>query len=174
MPAIQPCDLPEGALLHKYRDQGAYADCYVTEVAWPVSQAEYVEAFYTTAVFKVERQLLKWLAFRPSTDTEARQLAAGALTSFAAWSVEGQTADQLLLCDFAGRTRSWLMAVPIENGGTRLHFGSAVVPVVSSSGKPALGFAFRALLGFHQLYSRVLLHAAKSRLARRRRVMAIQ
>lgn len=173
MPAIQPCDLPEGALLHKYRGNGAYTDCYVTEVAWPVSQAEYVEAFYTTTVFKLERQLLTSFASRPSTDLEAGQLAAGALSSFAAWSVEGQTSHQLLLCDFAGRTRSWLMAVPVEDGNhtgrTRLYFGSAVVPVVNAStGKATLGFAFRALLGFHKVYSRVLLHAAKARLARQR------
>ncbi|MCI4568474.1 hypothetical protein [Lysobacter sp. CFH 32150] len=173
MPAIQPCELPEGALLHKYRDSGAYTDCYVTEVAWPVSQAEYVEAFYTTTVFKLERQLLTWFASRPSTDIEAGQLAAGALSSFAAWSVEGQTSHQLLLCDFAGRTRSWLMAVPVEDADpcdrTRLYFGSAVVPMTSAgSGKKTLGFAFRSLLGFHKLYSRVLLHAAKARLARQR------
>lgn len=171
MPSIQPCDLPVDALLHKYRDQGAYADCYVAEVARPVSQAEYVEAFYTTAVFKLERQLLTWFVSRPSTDLEAGQLAAGALSAFAAWRVEGQTPHQLLLCDFAGRTRSWLMAVPVEgdpSGSTRLYFGSAVVPVVSKSGAATLGFAFRALLGFHKVYSRVLLHAAKSRLARRR------
>lgn len=173
MPAIQSCDLPEDALLRKYRANGAYTDCYVTEVAWPVSQAEYVEAFYTTAVFKLERQLLSWFASRPSTDLEAGQLAAGALSSFAAWSVEGKTSHQLLLCDFAGRTRSWLMAVPVEDADpsdrTRLYFGSAVVPVTSaSSGKKTLGFAFRSLLGFHKVYSRVLLHAAKSRLARQR------
>lgn len=173
MPTIQQCDLPEGALLHKYRGQDAYADCYVAEVERPVSQSEYVEAFYTTAVFKLERLILKWFASRPSTDMEARQLAAGTRDAFAAWSVEGQTSDQLLLCDFAGRTRSWLMAVPIDNddhsAGTRLYFGSAVVPVVSArSGKATLGFVFRALLGFHKLYSRVLLHTAKSRLMRRR------
>lgn len=173
MPTISPCDLPEGALLHSYRGQGAYADCYVTDVAWPVSQSEYVEAFYTTAVFKMERLLLRWLASRPSTDLQARQLARGELRSFAAWSVEEQTPDQLLLCDFAGRTRSWLMAVPLGNddpsAGTRLYFGSAVVPVVSArSGQATLGLAFRSLLGFHKLYSRILLHAASSRLARRR------
>jgi hypothetical protein len=51
--------------------------------------------------------------------------------------------------------------------GTRLYFGSAVVPVVDAkSGQPTLGFAFRALLGFHKLYSRVLLRAARARLAR--------
>lgn len=172
MPTIRPCELPEETLLAVYCGQGAYADCYTTDVAWPVSQAEFVEAFYTTAVFKLERLLLKWLLSRPSTDLQARQLAAGALRSFAAWHVEAQTPGQLLLCDIAGRTRSWLMAVPLDGDDashrTRLYFGSAVVPVAGASGKPTLGFTYRALLGFHKLYSRVLLRAARSRLARQR------
>lgn len=177
MPTIQSCDLPEGALLHKYRERGAYTDCYVTELAWPVSRAEYVEAFYTTAVFKIERGILKWLAAKPSTDMEARQLASGALDSFAAWSVEGQAPEQLLLRDFSGRTRSWLMVLPIENddrsASTRLYFGSAVVPVMSEeSGQASLGFTFGALMGFHKLYSRVLLNAASARLARQRQSSA--
>ena len=50
--APNPC-----ALLRKYLHRGAYVDCYVTEVARPVSHSEYVEAFYTTVVFKVERLL---------------------------------------------------------------------------------------------------------------------
>jgi hypothetical protein len=177
MPTIRACELPEGALLRKYRERGAYTDCYVTEVARPVSRPEYVEAFYTTAVFKIERGILKWLAARPSTDMEASQLASGALSSFAAWTVEGQATDQLLLRDFSGRTRSWLMVQPIENddrsASTRLYFGSAVVPVVSAgSGEPSPGFAFGSLLGFHKLYSRVLLNAASARLARQRRISA--
>ena len=61
MSCIRRCELPQGALLAKYLRGGTYADCYVTEVARPVSHAEYVEAFYTTAVFKVERLLLAWL-----------------------------------------------------------------------------------------------------------------
>jgi len=177
MPTIRPCDLPEDALLRKYRERGAYTDCYATEVAWPVSRSEYVEAFYTTAVFKIERGILKWLAARPSTDMEASQLASGALSSFAAWTVEGQAPDQLLLRDFSGRTRSWLMVQPIGNddlsASTRLYFGSAVVPVASGrSGKANLGFPFGSLLGFHKLYSRVLLDAARSRLARQRQSSA--
>ena len=169
--SIRSCTLPENALLRKYLHGGAYADCYVTEVAKRVSHAEYVEAFYTTAVFKVERLLLKWLVSRPSTDREARQLADGSLGSFAAWKVEGRDLDQLLLCDFTGRTRSWLMIVAGDSGGaspgTRLYFGSAVVPFVNArTGKAALGFTFRSLLGFHKLYSRVLLLAARIRLSR--------
>lgn len=172
MPPIQPCALPEQALLGKYARGRAYTDCYATEVAGSVSHAEYVEAFYTTAVFKLERFLLAWLVAKPSTDEQARQLAAGALASFAAWSVEERNADQLLMCDFQGRTRSWLMIESVQRGEvatTRLYFGSAVVPIRSRAAEKAtLGFTFRALLGFHKLYSKVLLRAASSRVSRSR------
>jgi hypothetical protein len=168
--AIRPCELPADALLQRYRQPGAYTDCYVTEVAWPVSRSEYVEAFYTTGLFKVERQILRWLASRPSTDVQARQLASGSLVTFAAWVVEAQTTGQLLLRDYSGRTRSWLMVMPVEEDdqrqNTRLYFGSAVVPVAGSkTGQATLGFPFRSLLGFHKLYSRALLRAARSRLS---------
>lgn len=170
MPSIKSCPLPPDALLNAYLQRGGYTDCYVADVARPVSHAEYVEAFYTTAVFKVERQLLTWLWSRPSTDLQAEQLAAGKLDSFAAWSVEGRSPNQLLLSDFTGHTKSWLMVAPAGRGGTastRLYFGSAVVPIVNAkSGRATLGFAFRSLLGFHKLYSRVLLLAARSRLTR--------
>ena len=64
------------------------------------------------------------------------------------------------------------MAAPVGEGGcarTRLYFGSAVVPVKDArSGRPRFGLPFRALLGFHKLYSRVLLGAAVFRLERAR------
>jgi hypothetical protein len=169
-PLIQRRELPEDALLRRYLRGGAYADCYVTEIARPVTHAEYVAAFYTTPVFKLERLLLAWLVARPSTDAQVQGLASGTLDTFAAWNVEARADDQMLLCDFRGRTRSWLMIDEIQvNGapGTRLYFGSAVVPVTDrQSGQPRLGFSFRALLGFHKLYSRVLLQAASRRLMR--------
>jgi hypothetical protein len=168
--AIQACALPEQAMLAKYTQTGAYTDCYTTEVAKAVSQAQYVEAFYTGAVFKLERLLLAWFAAKPSTDAQAQDLARGACSTFAAWRVEQRSADQLLMCDLSGRTRSWLMVAPVCADGsaaTRLYFGSAVVPVVDrASGQARMGFTFNALLGFHKVYSRVLLHAARSRVAR--------
>jgi len=164
MPQITACDLPEGALLARYRASGAYTDCYATSVPHRVAHARYVEAFYTTPLFKVERLLLKWFAGRPSTDAEAERLAAGDIATFAAWRVEARQDDQLLLCDVTGRTRSWLMSAPDPTGpspATTLYFGSAVVPQ-----KPhgPMGPAFRALLGFHHLYSRALLRSAVMRL----------
>ena len=168
MGSITTCTLPEGALLRTYVDRGAYTDCYVTECAQPVGHAQYVEAFYTTAVFKLERFLLSWFVNRPSTDAQARGVASGELASFAAWSVEARGPDQLLMCDFQGRTRSWLMTVPgLDGAPTKLYFGSAVVPAVEKrSGRKEMGFVFSALLGFHRLYSRILLRSAVNRLAR--------
>jgi len=170
MPSIQPCQLPEEALLAKYRDGGSFTDCYAVDVPAVVSQAAYVGAFYTSAVFKVERRLLGWFASRPATDEQAHALGAGPLDAFSAWTVEGRSATQLLLRDFQGRTRSWLMSSPVEVDGapgTRLYFGSAVVPVVNRrTGEARMGFVFRLLLGFHKVYSRVLLRAAVSRLSR--------
>jgi hypothetical protein len=170
VPSIHPCNLPAEAQLAKYREGGAYTDCYAVGVSPPVSQAAYVEAFYTSAVFKVERQLLAWFVSKPATDREAHLLANGQIDAFSAWTVEGRTAHQLLLCDFQSRTRSWLMSAPVDvNGspGTRLYFGSAVVPIRDRrTGQASMGFVFRALLGFHKLYSRVLMRAALSRLSR--------
>ncbi len=168
MTAIQTRTLPDEALLARYRDGRSYTDCYSVDVAHVVSHAAYVEAFYTSAVFKVERQLLAWFVSRPATDQQANALATGQLDAFSAWTVEGRSANQLLLCDFQNRTRSWLMtsAVEVQGApGTRLYFGSAVVPVVSRrTGEARMGFVFRALLVFHQIYSRVLLRAAASSL----------
>ncbi|HEY8241757.1 MAG TPA: hypothetical protein VIH35_09935 [Kiritimatiellia bacterium] len=170
MPTIHRCELPAGAFLQTYVDSGAYADCYVTDIAPPVTQAAFVEAFYTTRVFKLERLILRLFVSRPSTDAQARELANGTLDTFAAWSVERRAPDQLLLSDFTGRTKSWLMVATPEgsmSSTTRLYFGSAVVPVKSrTTGRSELGIVFRGLLGFHQRYSRILLGAARARLSR--------
>jgi gamma-glutamylcyclotransferase (GGCT)/AIG2-like uncharacterized protein YtfP len=146
-------------LLARYVGSDAYTDCYSLAIRASVSLARYAEAFYTSRVFGLERWILEWLAGKPSTDAEAKLLAEGRSTGFAAWTVEDRSADQLLLCDYLGRTRSWLMTEPIEEAGeaTRLYFGSAVL-------KPGR-FPFNALLGFHQAYSRILLSSAARRLA---------
>jgi hypothetical protein len=130
-------------------------------VAGRVSHAQFVEAFYTSRVFKLERLILQWTVDKPSTDREARELAAGGLDKFAAWTVEDRSTDQLLMCDYLRQTRSWLMVAPCERDGspaTRLYFGSVVVSVRR--------FPFNVLLGFHRLYSRVLLRSATARLVR--------
>jgi hypothetical protein len=94
VPHILP--LRSHALLTKYANSGAYTDCFTTEIARTVSHAEFVEAFYTGGLFKVERFLLRVLISKPSTDLQARQLAAGELNEFAAWRVEARAVNQLL------------------------------------------------------------------------------
>lgn len=124
-------------------------------------------AFYTTRLFRLERWILRLAVARPSTDEEARQLARGERDSFAAWSVEARAPDQLLMCDFTGRTRSWLMVAPAAGtSGTRLYFGSVVVPVRDpNTGAMGLGPVHGPLIGFHKRYSRLLLGAAARWLA---------
>ncbi len=166
-----PCPRPTHSLLDAYAASGAYTDCYCADVPGHVPFAHYIESFYTGRLFKLERLLLRWFAARPSTDADAGQLARGERADFAAWRVEGRTESQLLMCDFSGRTRSWFMVEPCGTDalpGTRLYFGSAVIPVPDpSSGAPRMGATFRALLGFHRLYSRALLAAARNRIDRR-------
>lgn len=165
MPSIRPSELPATALLRKYQGGQGYVDCYVAQVPVAVSHAQFVAAFYTTGLFKLERAILKWLAALPSSDTEAQALAAGSVSRFAAWQVENRSADQLLMADLSGRTRSWLMAAPTGGHSTRLYFGSAVVPKIDAGiGQHSMGFAFYALGGFHRIYSRLLLAAACRRL----------
>lgn len=165
---IEPCPLPDTALLARYQRDGSYTDCYSTVVAQPVRHAEFVQAFYTTALFRVERWILSWLVKRPSDNAQVSELAAGRGEAFAAWTVEARSPDQLLLCDFQGRTRSWLMVRPEPgSASTRLYFGSAVVPRVDRrTGRARMGWGFHALLGFHRLYSRALLRAAQRQLQR--------
>jgi len=67
------------------------------------------------------------------------------------------------MCDRYERTRSWFRVVPMSGGSTLLQFGSAVAVSRSrDTARSALGGRFRLLLGFHILYSQVLLRSAKT------------
>ena len=174
MLAIEKCPVPANTLLNTYSIPGAYVDCYTTEVPGQVAFSEFIFAFYTTLLFKLERLFLELTVSRPSTDIQARQLADGDIEKFAAWYVENRSENELLLCDLLGGTRSWLMVIPANTQSTpqtRLYFGSAVVPVrLSKTGTPSLGFAFQALLSFHRIYSVLLLYSAKASIHRQRRI----
>ncbi len=163
MLSIEKSNVPTDTLLANYILHGSYVDCYTTGFPGRITFPEFIFAFYTTWLFKVERFILTWTVAKPSTDLQARQLADGRVDKFAAWIVEARTENELLLCDFIGRTRSWLMVVPINESQTRLYFGSAVVPQKNSN---SLGFGFQILLGFHQAYSIFLLYSAKQKMLR--------
>lgn len=164
---IEARPLPDGSLLARYREMpGGHTDCYTTVIERRVSAEQFIAAFYTTWLFKCERFVL-FLIGRGCTDADARALAAGEVDAFAAWTVEGRAENQLLVCDFLGSTRSWLMAAPDGAGATRLYFGSAVVPRTRDrAGNPRPGAGFRLLLPVHALYARALLRAAARKLSR--------
>ena len=166
MAHIIASDLPEEAFLQRYKRDGSYTDCYCMTIQRSVSMPEYISAFYTTSIFKVERQILSLVAGKHSSDEAAQGLALGNETNFAAWSVEERSSSQLLLCDFLSRTRSWLMVQPQSNS-TRLYFGSAVIPKSkSANGKASFGIAFHALNGFHHFYTKALMSAAYAKLSK--------
>ena len=170
MITVNSCPLPPRALLQRYADAGDYTDCCRCDIQGAVSQAQFVAAFYTTPVFRLERLILRWMVNKPSTDEDVEGLARNGSDEFAAWTVEDRRDDQLLLCDYRGSTRSWLMTLTQDDdGGTRasLYFGSAILRQRSAaSGKKRLGRGFRLLLGFHRIYSRILLRAACARLGK--------
>jgi hypothetical protein len=171
MTKITKGELPEHALLRRYRAaDGCHTDCYFTDIKNEATLAQFVGAFYTTSLFRVERFILGALVARPSTDEDVRDLVEGRCEDFAAWRVEDRADDQLLMCDYQKRTRSWFMVARGLDNGTRLYFGSAVTPAASAVNtpgeRPNLGPVFQALLGFHQVYSRALLGAAAARLKR--------
>lgn len=166
MPKIVRTSLPAGTLLESYASSGAYTDCFATEINREVSLAQFVEAFYTSPIFRLERWLISAVLFRLSTDLEARRLASGSLNEFSAWTVENRTHNQIILA--SGRTRSWFMVRPYDpktqsDQNTVIYFGSAIVPHARTG---RLGWQYSSLLGFHDLYSRVLLWSTKRRLGK--------
>jgi len=154
---------PDSLLDRLARARGAFADAYALELPRAVTLADFVEAFYTTRLFKVERALISLLG-KPSSDAMARAVARGEGPRIAVWTVEARTADELLMHEDSGATRSWFKVEP-GSAGTRLWFGSAVVPRRRGpGGEPRFSAVFHALLGFHRWYSRALLVAAARKL----------
>lgn len=163
--SIEKCPVPADTMLGKYLVNGAYTDCYMTEISGQVHFPEFIFSFYTTSLFKLERFILKLSVSKPSTDVQARQLADCEINRFAAWHVENRSENEMLMCDFLGRTRSWFKVIPISQTRTQLYFGSAISSSQNpKTGKLSLGFGYKALLGFHQIYSMLLLYSARSRL----------
>jgi hypothetical protein len=170
MLSIRRESVPEEALLRTYRGGrhperwGNYQDCFSIEVGRREDLANFVYAFYTSPLFRVERLILRLAIGASSTDADARAVADGATKTFAAWTVGERTATQLLMCDRYEATRSWFRVVPLETGGTLLQFGSAVAArPAGRAGESSMRIGFRVMLGFHVIYSRLLPWAASRR-----------
>lgn len=163
--SVNEVPLPDGALLQEFADRGDYTDCFVARTGSEVTFPAYVEAFYTTRLFKLERLILKWLFSRPSSDDEAGRLARGEMHAFAAWDEYDRTDNQLIMMDFRQQTCSWFMLQPGDSEN-HLYFGSAVMRRGRGTAGNRMPRAYRSLMGLHRLYSRALLHAAAGRVGR--------
>jgi hypothetical protein len=159
--------VPDDALLKTYRGAGqaerwgTYADCFAVSVDQKVDLRDFVFAFYTSRIFRIEGFILRVLLGVSAGRADAHALAAGTAGRFSVWYVGQRTPSQLLMCDRYERTRSWFCVAPQSGGGTRLLFGSAVAAKRGKQEQPSLGGGFHFLLRFHILYSQLLLHAAK-------------
>ena len=172
--SVQLRQLPEDSILKRYGNgdsrelDNCYTDCFTLTLSHAVTFDDYVRAFYTTPIFKLERVLLKIFAGYSSTDNDAAQLAAGKTDVFSAWTVEERTSNQILMSDASGRTRSWLMIRYNDDEsekGVCLLFGSAVLPIVNrTNGERKLGVFLLILLKFHKIYSKILISSARRKL----------
>lgn len=163
----QPNGPPKGSLLAERAAELGYTDAWTTTLDDPLSLPDFIVAFWTTPVFRAERLVLALIGW-PSSAGDARAVADGTSNRFAAWRVEARRDDEILLFDATGRTCSWFRVEPLGTTGTRLWFGSGVTRSARPQGStPSIGPTFRALLGAHRVYSRVLLAQARWRAARR-------
>ena len=172
MYGISQKPVPDFSLLRNYRAPlhgdawTAFLDCFTAEVTSTVSLPEFISAFYNSLPFWLERRIIQAIIGRPSTRQDVQALASGTTDHFSAWVVLERNDTQLLLGDYRGQTRSWLAVKPLPAGGTQLLFGSGIRSVPDPvTGAPSRSLGFRALGGFHVLYSQVLLAAARQRLA---------
>jgi hypothetical protein len=155
---------PDGSFIAAQAElAGYYTDCFSFDASKVITLAELIGAFYTTPLFRLERLVLALTPKGRMRDADVVTLANGLADRMAVWQVEDRKVDEILLN--AGRTKSWLMVSPMD-GGTRLFFGSVVVPEPPkrAGAAPRLGPVFDTLLGAHRVYSRLLLGAAAHRL----------
>ncbi|MEP5155338.1 hypothetical protein [Planktotalea sp.] len=166
MTRIDHIPLPPHAFLDRFSSEaGAHTDCYVTEVPAHVDLERFIATFFDTWVFRLERKLLAIFARQSSGQEDVKALAHGASEKLAMWRLVERDENQILLRVGDGPIRSWLMRSDLQ-AGTQLYFGSALLAVAKDKrGNPSVGFFANALMGFHRLYSRILLQAAARKLS---------
>ena len=84
--------VPADSFLGAYAAKGAFTDCYAASVPGSVSLSEFVLAFYTTPLFKVERWLLAKLGGLRKEATTTRDGAAHALADALKQAAEAKAA----------------------------------------------------------------------------------
>jgi hypothetical protein len=142
-----------------------YHDCFRICVRGRVPLQQFVVAFYTSWLFRFERAVPRILLAIPSSDADVYALAQGTHDTFAAWYVGGAHTDRATHVRSLRAHALMFLVGPDGDGGTELCFGSAVVGQRRANGSFVMSPLSRALLGFHELYSQLLLQAAARSLA---------
>jgi len=162
---VAPCPVPQDGLLQRYVGEGAtYTDCYEACVPGSVDLEQFVAAFYTTSLFRVERIVLRLALRKRIFDSDSAAMIAGETDTFAVWRVEARTDGQILLKDQSDLTRSWFSASVAQDGRSVVRFGSAVIAAPGAS----LPLAAKLSLPLHRIYSGALLRTAVRGLVRSR------
>ncbi|NVE95130.1 hypothetical protein [Altererythrobacter lutimaris] len=157
MGKVRACELPEGSLLAGFGGADDYRDCFCREVPGEVSLEQYIERFYSSAVFRPERVVLGLIG-RGASAEDIRALASGESDQIAVWKVVERKPDEILLLSRDTNTASWLAvsssseAVGQTKNKTKLLFGSWVGGINESR--------WRVMLAPHVWYSRLLLESA--------------
>lgn len=161
---VRAVDIPSGTMLKAYQAQeGCYTDCYAVDVAGAPDIERFIRIFFDTSIFRLERRILALSGLEATHADDVDALARGHRSRFAAWRLEGKTADELMLRFERPSGRTWLHVadVPDQSGQARLFFGSALLPGARDNDKrPTIGWSLHAFLPFHRLYARMLLRAA--------------
>ncbi len=166
---VAPCPIPNTTFLEDLTHrEGNYTDCFVTDISEGVSISEFISAFFGSPVLRLERRLLALISAK-STAADVAAVANGTGTKIALWTVDQRDDTQIILKAASGGIRTWMMVSRTSEETTRLYFGSALVPEASENGEIKLRFSTRALMGFHKLYSRIVLWSARKQLHKMRR-----
>jgi hypothetical protein len=150
------------------------ADCYSLEIDGKVSLEEFVEAFFTSQVFQVERMVLPVA----STDEQARQFARGTTADFATWRAVGRTEGEFLTIWGDGSPETteipksgtqgatWFRVEPAGTADaprTRISLGSSIV----GTPNPLTSFVMGIATPLHGVYSQTLVQCAADNLQSR-------
>ncbi len=140
---------------------GCLTDAFRCKVDFSVNLEHFIQAFFDSSVFRLERLLIQILTRKQADLTQVKKLASGTDKTFAVWQVAQRSNFEILMKVGTGPIRSWLAAYPDQDGGTSLYFGSAVLPTKGDkNGNQQVGFLFQATVWFHEFYSRLLLKSA--------------
>ncbi len=161
---IRKTTLPAHAMLSRYADGTAsYTDCFAYDYAGPVDLENFLNAFFNSWVFRLERFILKAAARVTISDEDTANFAAARSDRMGLWTAQDRDESQVLTIVGQGPIHSWWMVEP-KGERTRLYFGSAIRPMTAKDGSQRMNPAAKYGGLPHRIYARILLAVAARKL----------